>query len=345
MLELLSINKDEENATLDTSFYFRNEATYRGRITFDCYFHIKDEENKIIYIYTQEDIEKNFFYNNIEIKGLEKGKDNSHLIGIEKGYKVDLVRHLYLNDDLYKVIYGTNVSSFTTTVVYKTLNFWHGARQSFKDLSYDWNISYDKFVKDKDNYGLFYNRNDFSYYKNYSCELKHPIGCSVKDIVEIINEWRTFNKINTYRHLFEYCDEEVVDIRNLDTKGIFDFNNLFRYSYNMKILKFCDLDMSMPIILENMLFRCRGIEQVDFTKLSNDYPEDNYGIPKMVTEANLLLGLISGLDSKRIIFIFNDKTPRFTKQLVERNMLNYLGTVKKGNYNLETVMAKKSIKW
>ena len=342
MLELISIT---DGGDLDSSFNFQYRADYQRRPFFQCYFHIKDEENKIIYVYTQEDIETNFYFNNMEVNGLIKDKFSSHLIGFEIEPYQNKVKNLYLYDKLYKIVYGTYVDSGVTPVVYKNLRFKHGYNVTLKDLNYEWSIQYDKYIKGRPNYNLYLSKAGFSYYKETGCDVSN-CKCIIEEQVDRLNEWLTINHINTYKDMFRNSVEAHMDLSKLNTKNIFDFEGFLEECSNLETVVMCDFDTSMPIVLFDMFTRCYQLKRVDFRMLSKDYPEDNFGLTENITTDKLFMGafkdkFFAHYDYRdSMVFIFNNKTPRFTKQCVEANGLKFLGKVKKEKYTVDSLLGK-----
>ena len=188
MLQLISVQKGYMN---DISFDFAFKKQYKTRdIFYYYYFHIVDTEKNILYIYTQEDIEKNLYFNGETVKGLIKSSTSNYLVGITDRDNLNIVHNVYL-DKLYKVVYGNSIY-YGTKVVYNGMYVSRDILVSLSQLYYDWKINYIPYIRNKEIYELNDgNTKEDTYYKEYFVNLDNS-NVAISTKVNIINKCRLF---------------------------------------------------------------------------------------------------------------------------------------------------------
>lgn len=322
MLELVAVAEGKQT---DNAFY---KLVKENRKVFFKYFYIKDIDNKVLYIYTQTDIEYKLFFNNIDVKGLKRNGNK-----LTDFIEVPYVQNYDLREELYRVEYGSVITTSTPGVIFKEIFFYSEDSYIFVKDSFDMALCVS--LKNKNTYE--FERENINQLKFNRYLFNVPSTVSVDNMIAIVNEWRSVNKLNLYMFR-EYNLLERIDLTGLNSVDIYDYCFLFNCCKNIKYIKMCDLDLSIPQDLEGMFITNNKLTEVDFTNITRDYPEDLWNISSAALEQRLT---VKPRNTKnKIIFKFNDNCPKFMKCFVESNNLEFLGYVKE-NTTLDSLLAKR----
>ena len=282
-------------------------------------FFVVDVDNLLLYAYSKEEIEKEFFEKDINIYGLLR-KNNTL-----KGFNERQVSKQIYYDDLvisrpYKIKWGIEGKALGCNVIYKRLRIREGLLYSKSRIDNEVGIDSSKFM----NKDILY-KDDLEYIHRF-CHYPIYTEFNVEDKVNAYNEWSEKNFDFKVTDLFSYSQESKIDIKDLNTNGIIYFNGLFKESVYSEEITVCEMDLSRPIILQAMFYGCCELKLVDMTSLKGDYPEDYFGIDLKKIESNTKVNFTSDYN---LIVILPESAPNFVKLFQKSNNLKYLGKIHK----------------
>ena len=121
MLELIGIMEQNRYTVInDYEFKFQKYKRYKNRKVFSALFFISDNEANILYCYTQDSIEREFYEEGLDILGLVR--QGTYLKSVENNRKLRFYTDsLIIVRQNYKLIMGNDILGIPLKIIYKRL--------------------------------------------------------------------------------------------------------------------------------------------------------------------------------------------------------------------------------
>ncbi|MBQ8234571.1 MAG: hypothetical protein IJZ36_03200 [Bacilli bacterium] len=341
MLKLLEVCESDIHMY---PFEFAKTLQYWDRPVFLYFFFIYDDKENIYYIYTQFDIENNFFSKGRRVEGLKS--KNKQLVDFDRtvrNNKSGLFRCIKTNS---KVIMGNHTKT-TLSYYYKDIKIGTCYYWDFGVLKTRYGVDYTRYLN-----SVYYDTSNNKYNNNpillireiTEVEWAKAKKTKYKCVIETINEYIKRNKLVLITNVFSNIKATELDLRGLKVSHLFSFNGLFFKDTFLEKVYLCDINLNKPIIFKEMFLGCGCLKYIDMSNLKGDYPENYYNISEDKLNEILYLGLD---DSKDKIIVLPKSAKNFIKILSEVNKLEYLGTIKKNNKEkeIEILYAKEILRY
>lgn len=308
----------------------------KNRSNFFTYmFGVVDTEKCIFYYCTQYDIEKKFMNKGKHIKGVYSIHNKMTDFVVQRLEGISVKSEWVTMNSIYKIVLGCNVSLRSMHFGYKNILVYRtDGMLTIHDFDSD--IFRVNMIKYKNN--LFLNKREDKYCVERHVNLSFVSfdSIDINYMIDCFNKWARTNIVNDYSAMFSHTLESVLDLRNLYCKDVLNMHRMFSGCANLSIVKFCKLDLRVPISLSAMFLECDKLETIDFSLLKNDIPNEIHELIKDRQDIYLMdmLGLLNmcfekELFTKYCICVLPNTAPIFNAYFVLSNKLKFLGYIDK----------------